>query len=95
MSLPPHLSSSTSSQTSKGCGAPETPAPTAPETETDSTRPDVIPPVYDDLNTLSRKGQCSIFLWLSPKTYVNDVLNAEGEATITANVSCVGSTYSC
>ena len=35
------------------CGPPETPAPAAPET--DSTRPDVIPPVYDDLNTLSRK----------------------------------------
>ncbi|CAI8050372.1 hypothetical protein GBAR_LOCUS27665, partial [Geodia barretti] len=44
------------SQTSKGCGdPPETPAPTAPETETDSTRPDVIPPLYDDLNTLTRK----------------------------------------
>jgi hypothetical protein len=46
------------SQTSKGCGdPPETPAPTAPETETDSTRPDVIPPVYDDLNTLTRKKE--------------------------------------
>ncbi|CAI8018967.1 hypothetical protein GBAR_LOCUS11449 [Geodia barretti] len=37
------------------CGPPETPAPAAPET--DSTRPDVIPPVYDDLNTLSRKKE--------------------------------------
>jgi hypothetical protein len=56
MSLPPHLSSSTSSQTSKGCGDPPgTPAPAAPETETDNTRPDVIPPLYDDLNTLSRE----------------------------------------
>ena len=56
MSLPPHLSSSTSSQTSKGCGdPPETPAPATPETGTDSTRPDVLPPLYDDLNTLSRK----------------------------------------
>ncbi|CAI8050371.1 hypothetical protein GBAR_LOCUS27665, partial [Geodia barretti] len=46
------------SQTSKGCGdPPETPAPTAPETETDSTRPDVIPPLYDDLNTLTRKKE--------------------------------------
>jgi hypothetical protein len=50
------LSSSTSSQTSKGCGDPPgTPAPAAPETETDNTRPDVIPPLYDDLNTLSRE----------------------------------------
>ena len=56
MSLPPHLSSSTSSQTSKGCGDPPgTPAPAAPETETDNTRPDVLPPLYDDLNTLSRE----------------------------------------
>ncbi|CAI8047798.1 hypothetical protein GBAR_LOCUS26449, partial [Geodia barretti] len=44
------------SQTSKGCGdPPETPAPTAPETETDSTRPDVLPPLYDDINTLTRE----------------------------------------
>jgi hypothetical protein len=37
------------------CGPSDTPAPAAPET--DSTRPDVIPPVYDDLNTLSRKKE--------------------------------------
>ncbi|CAI8005354.1 hypothetical protein GBAR_LOCUS4179 [Geodia barretti] len=44
------------SQTSKGCGdPPETPAPTAPETETDNTRPDVLPPLYDDINTLTRE----------------------------------------
>ena len=58
MSLPPHLSSSMcgpSSQTSKGCDPPETPAPTAPETETDSTRPDVLPPLYDDINILTRE----------------------------------------
>ncbi|CAI8017169.1 hypothetical protein GBAR_LOCUS10469, partial [Geodia barretti] len=40
------------SQTSKGCGdPPETPAPTAPETKTDDTLPDVLPPLYDDINT--------------------------------------------
>ena len=45
-----------SSQTSKGCGdPPETPAPTAPETETDNTRPDVLPSLYDDINTLTRE----------------------------------------
>ena len=52
----------TSSQTSKeGCGPPETPAPAAPETETDNTRPDVLPPLYDDLNTLTRE----VFLFLA------------------------------
>ncbi|CAI8005360.1 hypothetical protein GBAR_LOCUS4182, partial [Geodia barretti] len=44
------------SQTSKGCGdPPETPAPTAPETKTDDTLPDVLPPLYDDINTLTRE----------------------------------------
>ena len=75
------------------CGPPETPAPAAPET--DSTRPDVIPPVYDDLNTLSRKVSVVSFFWCRVTNQVNDVVNAEGGATINANVPCVGRTYSC
>ena len=33
----------------------ETPAQALPETEEAKSRPDVVPPLYDDLNTLSRK----------------------------------------
>ena len=33
----------------------ETPALALPETEETKTPPDVVPPLYDDLNTLSRK----------------------------------------
>ncbi|CAI8044963.1 hypothetical protein GBAR_LOCUS24887, partial [Geodia barretti] len=44
------------SQTCKGCGdQQETPAPAAPETETDNTHPDVLPLLYDDLNTLTKE----------------------------------------
>ena len=55
-----------SSQTCKGCGdQQETPAPAAPETETDNTHPDVLPLLYDDLNTLTKEVflfQLSFFL---------------------------------
>ena len=95
MSLPPHLSSSTSSQTSKGCGDPPgTPAPAAPETETDNTRPDVLPPLYDDLNTLSRE----VFLFQLSFAHLMGALcphTEEGQATINSYVPCSGGSHSC
>ena len=82
-----------SSQTSKGCDPPETPAPTAPETKTDDTRPDVLPSLYDDINTLTRE----VFLFLALFCSSNGALcpHAEGQATINAYVPCFGGSHSC
>ena len=83
-----------SSQTSKGCGdPPESPAPAAPETETDNIRPDVLPPLYDDINTLTRE----VFLFLALFCASNGALcphTEEGQATINAYVPCFGGSHS-
>ena len=78
------------------CGPPQTPAPALPE-ETNNP-PDVVPhPVYDYLNTLSRKVPFELTLqggWV----YGWYACNTEGGAsnTVTAtNVSCVGGSHLC